>query len=238
MKNLLQEIKSLPSIIGSFIYVESEGVKHSNLPRVFMKESISQVGRSMNKLFAMNNVSGLSVNSTQIYFDESVAHACRIDDKAVLITICDPNANITLLNRTSNMLVNELKNAINKPKQGGTSAEILPDAILNESDLAQIDAALNPLDATPQSDTTSIPDLEQLLSDSPISDNLNGMQDALIKAIGPIGGIIMGDTLEKWGQNGACSKERLNELADLLCQEIDNAKLEKEFRTDIAKYLK
>ncbi len=278
MNELLEEIKSLPNIVGSFVYIDSLGAKYTDLPRLFRNEGLDRTGRAVDRIFSLNETAELSVESFEIKFEESVIFVKQIDKGSSVFTICDPGANIALVNMTTKMLSAELKKSIDAAKSGkpipaetskqplpqkreiqnDISKESLPDTgdILSQEDLPEISNLDEHLDAVEMADGSQeeevnapgesfatgngretgpqIPlDIDTLINDSTFSGIFEKFQNALIKAIGPIGGIIMRDTVEKWIENGSCDHSRLGELADMLCVEIDNNRLEKEFRDDI-----
>ena len=55
--------------------------------------------------------------------------------------------------------------------------------------------------------------------------------------MGPIGSMLMKETLARWEKGGAQTMTRLDELVDLLCAEIDDEDLEQFFRYKIAKLI-
>lgn len=70
-----------------------------------------------------------------------------------------------------------------------------------------------------------------------LSEILPKIKKIFTGTIGPIGDMLMKETVEKWGQQGPLSISRLDELVDLLCTEIDDQDLEHFFRLKIAKLL-
>ena len=56
-------------------------------------------------------------------------------------------------------------------------------------------------------------------------------------AIGPIGEMVMKDTVEAWAKKGDCSDARLKELAEMLCNEIDDPSLEEEFMNAVSDHV-
>ncbi|MBU0728597.1 MAG: hypothetical protein KKE17_07925 [Proteobacteria bacterium] len=266
MEALLKEIKSLPNIIGSFIYVENQGVEHTDLPRIFRKDGLEKVGRSLDRIFTLNAPSDLAVDSLEIKFNESVAFVQRINQGSSIITFCDPSANLSLVSMTMNMLLPELKNSLAHPKEDEDLPELGDDDLLlpsepgagffehfDETKAKNASSSTSPAAAksadpapavsdstTDESQSPGTPqeagpaDIDQLFKVGPFAVTLEKLQDALTRAIGPIGGLIMRDMVEKWLKEGPCTNDRLNALADLLCSEIDNSRLEKEFKSEIA----
>ncbi|MFC1523964.1 hypothetical protein ACFL6N_04155 [Thermodesulfobacteriota bacterium] len=245
MEEQLREIKNLPNIIGSFIYVNNLGIACTDLPRIFQSDGLERIGRSLDRIFQLNKIAGIDASSVEINFDESLIFVKQVDEGASLITVCDPNANLALVNMSAKMLTPELKNKIEAARHGKTVEESPPPRTDSTRPSADQESGLTGIDPTdieqlslnehPEPpelpvETESPPNAEQLLSEGSLADILRQLQEALIKVIGPFGGIVMHDSLEKWTQDGPCDTSRLPELADMLCLEIDHEKLEKEFR--------
>lgn len=62
------------------------------------------------------------------------------------------------------------------------------------------------------------------------------IQDALADAIGPIAAPVLNDCVKKWSKLGAPSKNRLPDLAWMICKEIDDENLEASFMEKIKPY--
>jgi hypothetical protein len=80
-------------------------------------------------------------------------------------------------------------------------------------------------------------DVNKILHAGPLAKIFQDFQNAFAMAIGPIGEMVMKDTVEEWAKNGDCSGKRLAELVEMLCREIDDAGLEAEFKDAIGKHL-
>jgi CheY-like chemotaxis protein len=70
-----------------------------------------------------------------------------------------------------------------------------------------------------------------------ISDLYPKIKKAFTGTIGPVGDMLMKETVAKWSRQGPQTISRLDELVDLLCTEIDDQDLEHFFRSKIAKLL-
>ena len=80
-------------------------------------------------------------------------------------------------------------------------------------------------------------DVNKILHAGPLAKVFQDFQEALAMAIGPVGEMVMKDTVEAWANKGDCSEARLKELVDMLCQEIDDQSLEEEFRAAISSHI-
>lgn len=227
MKELLQEIKLLPSVIGSFIHINGSSEVFSDLPKIFLTKG-PQIGQAVDKIFKVNESSSIKANNIEIKFNESQVLAKQIDKDASLITLCEANANLSLVNMTASMLMSELKNSVENVRNGGnaTQAPAKPQP--------QAPPAARPAPEAPPAKKVNI---KEILHTGPLAKTLHEFQNALALAIGPIGEMVMKETVEKWAEDGECSKARLSELCVMLCREIDDTALEEEFRQKIKQFL-
>lgn len=231
MEQILQEVKILPSVIGTFVYSEKNDMAFQDLPKFFQGKDLSQIGRSLTKVFKLNEKTGQSVNTMEILYDETMIMARQIDADACLVTICEPSANLPLVNMTTSMLINDLKAKISK---GGQAS---PKPKPASAQQPTIPPKSQQIATRPQAPPQKEVDVDQLINESPMSETFKHFQNALARAIGPIGKMVMKEVVEKWAKEGDCSPARLNELTDILCEEIGNTNLEAEFRAEIKTYL-
>lgn len=241
MEELLQEIRTLPNILGSFVFVEGLGIAASDLPKVLRNKDLDTLGRSINRIFALNQTSDVDVINIEIEYDEAKIFTKPIDETSVILVIGEPSSNPSMVKLTTSMLTSELKNAIDTARLTSILPEI---ADPNLEDLLPKDHETISLPI--ETVATAPPPLEQpkpasepidpavLLEKGPLAEPLRRIEDALAKAIGPFARIIMRENIEKWAKSGAANNERLRELATLLTAEIDNDKLEKQFNNEIS----
>jgi hypothetical protein len=124
---------------------------------------------------------------------------------------------------TTGMLSGELKEAASKIRSNlaaGSKPQPQPPAPVAEAPAAKSEV-----------------DVNKILHAGPLAKVFQDFQNAFAMAIGPIGEMVMKDTVEEWAKNGDCSGERLAELVDMLCKEIDDKSLETEFKGAVSKHL-
>ena len=231
MQAILQEIKELPSVIGTFVYAEKNDAVYPDLPKLFQGKDLKQIGRSVTKVFKLNEKTRMSVNTLEMLYNETMIMAKQIGPDACLVVICDPAANIPLLNMSTSILVNELKEAVKRPPQPAAKKP------------AAAAPAAKPAAAAPPKPKAApaqpkVLDIDQLLNEGPLAETFRHYQNALARAIGPIGKMVLKEVVEKWAESGDCSPARFNELTDMLCVEIGNENLEKEFRNEMKSFLR
>ncbi|MBU2538536.1 MAG: hypothetical protein KKH22_08850 [Proteobacteria bacterium] len=214
MDEILQEIKMLPGVVGVFLSVDKPDIVFSYMPKGYDHETIKLMGVSLQRIFKMNASCRLSVNSVEMRFPDSLVLVKDICDGSLLVIFCETEANFSLINMTSNMLLGEIALGVERVRAN-------PDAALQANSAKKAGSV----------------DFAQAQNEEPLKSSLPVFQDALAKAIGPIAAMIVKEIAGKWLQGGTCSQERFPELIDLFCQEIGDAALEKEFRADTTSLL-
>lgn len=220
MEDILKEIKSIPAVIGSCIHVNGNTAANSDLPNIF-RNKIYDVGEAIDRIIKVNAAHKMHASNIEIKYEEAVVIIRPIANDASLITFCETGINKKTLNMTTGMLANELAEAANnirageKPKQSDSQA-----------------TTEQPAPAAGQK-----VDINKILHAGPLAKVFQDFQNAFAMAIGPIGDMVMKDTVKEWAKNGDCSGERLPELVNMLCLEIDDKSLESEFKAAIKKHL-
>lgn len=213
MDLLLKEINMLPGVFGCFVYTGQQELAGAKLPPIFKENTVRTMGNLLTRSLKMGSMTNLDITGLEFKFDVSLLIVKPLSDGAILTMICEPAVNRSLINMTLGMLLNDIQESLNKgpaPRQASSSgarpqsspSQRVPSQPVPKKE-AEIDAALAPI--------------------------LEKMKDSLAFAIGPVAGQVMKDLIETWAQSGATTKQRLPELATLLCKEINDKELEKEF---------
>ena len=228
MEDILKEIKNVPAVMGSYIHVSGVTKLNSDLPKIFLSK-IYEVGEAIERAIKVNEATKMHANNIEFKYDEAVIIVRPIAAGASLVTFCETTINKKTLNMTTGMLANELKQAAAEIKKGGQSKP-----------------AATPPPPPPKQEVTPPPpakaaeskvDVNKILHAGPLAKVFLDFQEALAMAIGPVGEMVMKDTVEAWASKGDCSEARLKELVDMLCQEIDDQSLEEEFKEAIANHI-
>lgn len=214
MDELLQEIKMLPGVVGVFVSIDKPDLIFSYVPEGYEHETLKLIGGSLQRIIKMNASCQLSVNSVEMRFPDTMVLVKYLCDGALLVMLCETEANFSLINMTSNMLLGELALGVGKIR-------------------ANPEAALQAISAKKAGSM----DFAQAQGQEPLQSAIPVFQDALARAIGPIAAMLVKEIVGKWLQAGACAQERFPDLVDLFCQEIGDAPLEKEFRANTARLL-
>jgi hypothetical protein len=224
MDDLLREIKNVPAVIGSYIHVAGVTSIYSDLPKIFQSK-VYDVGETVDRIIKVNEATKMHANNIEFKYDEALIVVRPIASDASLITFCETDINKKSLYMTTGMLSGELKAAAARIR-AGSAPRVAP-------------AAPEPIPAPPPKTPAAAQniDVNKILHAGPLAKVFQDFQNAFAMAIGPIGEMIMKDTVKEWAKNGDCSGERLTELVDMLCREIDDRALESEFKDAIGKHL-
>ena len=214
MDSLLQEITILPGVLGCFVFNSKQQIAGSKMPPIFRENSIQTIGNLISRTVQIGSMAQLEFKGIEIKYNESLLLIIPLAQEALLIIICEPSVNKSLIAMTAGMLAQDLSAALANPiasqavrPQATTAASNTPPPQQNKPDEAEIDADLAPA--------------------------LERVKDALAMAIGPIAAPVMKDTIEVWAKQGAPSLSTLPALAELLCTEINDDELEQEFMAEI-----
>lgn len=207
MQNVLEEIKTSPGVMGACVFSAERGVLASNLPTVFNPETQKRIAAILHRIFRLNETVKLDINSYEIQYDEALLLVKSLCDASSLIVICEPDANIHLVNMAIGVLSSDLA------------------AMLDECRTAP--AAEQPQEAV---------DAETVITRL-MADQMAVIRKALAKCIGPIAAMTLESKVEAWLEKGAPARERLAELAGDLLTEIDNPQDQKEFMEDLKEIL-
>lgn len=206
MRKLLKEISVIPGVTGSCIFDKSEGAVCTELNSDLPKNLTEQVGIHFVRLMQMGGMNKLQIKSAHFRFDRYSVVGLPLEKGAVLLAVCDAQANCSLVAATAGMLAEDMRDELEKP--------LLPPSA-EESGSAQ---------SLPMAGTEIGTDLRA---------HLKEIEEALATAIGPVAAMVMGDYLGKWRENGPASPERLAELINMVAAEIDDPGLTQEFKAHL-----
>ncbi len=216
MDSLLQEINMLPSVLGCFVYNGEQQIAGSKMPPIFKENNINAIGSLLSRIIQMGGMAELTFTDIEIKYNESLIVITPMTKGSLLVIICEPSANKSLINMTTGMLSRDIEAAM---AQGATGAPISS-------------TAPAPPQKPPQAVQQAAPPQEAEI-DAALAPVLEQVKDALALAIGPIAAPVMKDTIEIWAQQGTPSKATLPSLAKLLCEEINDDELEEEFMAEL-----
>lgn len=218
MDSLLKEINMLPGVFGCFVYTGNQELAAAKLPPIFKENTIMTMGNLLTRALKMGSMANLDLAGIEFKFDVSLLIVKPLEQGSVLVMVCEPGVNKSLINMTIAMLIGDIQTAINRaPEQ----AQVI----------AQAPAQTQPVAPPPPEEAPK--KQQEVEIDAKLAPILEDIKEALAYAIGPIAGQVMRDIIETWGQQGPTTKQRLPSLATLLCQEINDKELETDFMNQI-----
>ena len=209
MRKLLKEISVIPGVTGSCIFDKKEGPLCKDLHPSLSEELLQTVGIHLVRLIQMGNMAGLNIQSSHFRFDKYTVVGMPLDSGAVLLTICESQANCSLVATTAAMLAADMRDELGRGVSPAASEE---QKIESE--------AASAAPATEEDNEIMQPFYDEI-------------ETALAGAIGPVAGVVMQDYLDKWKKSGPVVPARLAELAQMLEEEIGDSELARDFSEKI-----
>ncbi len=206
MKNLLEEIKTSPGVLGACVYSTKKGIVGSNLPATFNSEQQQRITSILHRVFRLNDAAKLDVNAYEIQYDEALLMARRLDTEATLVVVCAPDVNVPLVSMACGMQSAELLEAIAAHQDGAPPSQTPVPPVVETAPVQAPQTKLTPAEVL----------------NGPLADKLTGIKRALAKCIGPVAGMALDGALKTWLEKGEPTAERLTDLAELLLPEIDD----------------
>ncbi len=112
MHDILEEIKTSPGVLGACIFTASKGILASNLPPLFKNRTQERIGHTLNRIFKLNETIQLDINGLEVQYDEALIIIKRLCNTSSLVIICEPDANIHLINMAASVLLEDLQELI------------------------------------------------------------------------------------------------------------------------------
>lgn len=205
MRKLLQEISVIPGVTGYCIFDKKEGPLCQDMHPTLSEGLLQTVGIHLVRLMQMGTMAGLTIESSHFRFDKYTVVGMPLETGAILLTICEAQANCSLVATTAAMLAADMREE------------------LSRDDITPIDNGTNGGNVTVV-DEGNDADMEPFYKE---------IEQALASAIGPVAGVVMEDYLVKWKKEGPVVPARLAELAQMLKEEIGDDGLARDFTEKI-----
>ncbi len=214
MKALLEEVQSIPGVIGSYVFNPEKGIIISEMPLVFKDSNLVKIGKMLAKIYMTGFGSFPDISEITLYYDESLVVVRKIPAGVFLIIFCDPSLNLNLLTMTLNLIMDDL----NKKGQNDIYNA-------NNGSVALSDKKPSPKNP------------KDIINNGPLADTLKSMEKALAKVMGPMAKIIFKDSVDEWALNNMPSFDSIDSLVNLLAKEIDDPEKIDYYRELIEPYL-
>lgn len=201
MQQMLDDLKSIPGVLGAFGYRAREGILCNNLPRLFKAERLAEAARSLSRITAAGRRGLPELSEVLIRFDESLLLCRPLEAGLYLIVVCDPGVNQNLLALSLNLALEDFQPSAASPPVAAAVAAPTPAA----------DPAL-------------------LRQSGPLASALQEMARLLAKVMGPMAGMVFDEALAAWAAQETPSKAGLPRLTEALCGELDDPEKSARYR--------
>ncbi len=209
LKKLLDEISVIPGVSGSCIFDRNDGPLCTNSDANIATDVLIKVGSFLVRMLKMGKMNGLEITGSNYRFDNCTVVSTPLGPDSILLTICENQANCSLVATTAAMLAADMQEQL----QRGASPPSIQEG---ESDFNGLEIE----DEKPRNEH-----LQKCFTQ---------IEEAFAEAIGPVAGMILQDYIVKWQELGPASKDRLDELVEMLLDEISEDVLVQEFKQKIA----
>lgn len=207
MQSLLDEISVIPGVAAACIFTRSRGIVCRQTNVALARDITDSIGFNFIRLLQMASMNKLDIKSVQFRFDRYWLIGTALHKGIVLLTVCDLQANCSLVSTTAAMLADDMREK-----------------------LEQL-SAVQPKSTEEQffRHKEGQPDKDEEVSQQCLLE----VENALAAAIGPVAKMIMSDHVHKWKTGGPSALSRLPELLELLAEEIEDPALIAEFRAKL-----
>lgn len=202
MENILHELASVQGLTGAYIYQSPGSILQNILPPIFKPARLLSMGKALVKIHSAGALNFPDLSDVVLNFDESIVITRSIAEKTWLIVLGEPDLNVNMVTLSMNLLL---------------------DDFTGNFDTAPSDERIDlPAPEPPPSAVKGFapPSPQGLMERGPLALDLQTMQGALAKVIGPMAKIIFSECLEKWLLLNGPSREKLPALTNLVVQEI------------------
>ncbi|MBN2428253.1 MAG: hypothetical protein JXK94_07955 [Deltaproteobacteria bacterium] len=219
MQQLIDDLKSIPGVIGAYVFRTNEGVRCSNLPSIFKPERIAEITKSLIKIHTAGKQNFADLVEVFINYEESLLFCRQFTPSDYVMAVCDPGMNLGVLAMSLNMALEEVTSRVE-------AEETSPPAVQEEPQLEEVE------DPVP-TEAVATPSFEN----GPLAKPLEEMSKLLAKILGPMALIVFDDTVARWAAGRAPTPSDLPELVDSLCQEIDDSEKAKRYQELVQSFL-
>lgn len=207
MRKLLHEISVIPGVSGSCIFDKTAGAICSEFRGDLPTDLTENVGIHFIRLMQMGEMNNLNIKSAHFRFDRYIVVGLPMETGAVLLAICDADANSSLVATTAAMLADDMRDELTNFDHETAGEQTGAGPVPSSSSAGGRKDALQP--------------------------QLDKIEEALASAIGPVAGVVMADYVNKWRQQGKADLSRLPELVAMLVEEIGDPALGREFQAHV-----
>ena len=114
MRKLLDEISVIPGVSGSCIFDKTDGTLCADFANDLPKDITRNVGIHFVRLMQMGTMNKLNIKSAHFRFDRYLVVGMPLHTGTILLTICEAQANSSLVATTAAMLIDDMRDELEK----------------------------------------------------------------------------------------------------------------------------
>lgn len=204
MVNLLEELKTIPGVVGGYFISQKKGFLASNMPAMFKEPKLLDISRQLVKIYSAGRMNFPDISDTFLHYEEMVLVVKMVSPQLYLMVFCDSAVNTNMLAMSINLSLESLPEidnqaqAIAQPGTAPTAAAELTVATVMES-----------------------PDL---------AEPLRQMSQGLAQVMGPMSELIFEESLQEWLNSGQVGVDKMPELLKIIKEEIGDQQKSKEYQ--------
>lgn len=214
MNTISQEFSILPGVLGSCISSRNREILFASLPEYFTSTMVDESAANIGRMMQMAKVKGLEPQTMSIRYDKFDIMAMPVDTHSMLLILCEPGTNTSLIATTACMLGPEIEKLLKQ-------------------------APPPPLEKNTPKRASRVETKNQRPPVSPHTlQALTTIKQALFDTVGPIADMIYDDSFSQWTVKLPADMSRITDLFNHISKEINNPELFKEFQEKMALLLK
>lgn len=224
MQHFLDELKSIPGVVGASIYRPKQGSLCHNLPSLFKVDRLNEIGKHLVKIHAAGRYHFPDLTEILVNYEEATLLYRQLPGGDFLITVCDPGVNFNLLTMSMNLALEDFK---------GVASTIPEPPPATASESAPADEKPIPVVLPVVSKVNPA----ALREAGPLAEPLQTMLHLLTKIMGPMAMIVFDEAVITWASRQPPAPSKLNALLDVLCEEIGDQDKAGRYRDMVKKQL-
>jgi hypothetical protein len=209
MKQVLEELKTVPGVVGAFALDPKKGLLANAMPGVFKPDKLLEVSRQLLKIYSTTRMNFQGMQDISLHFDGSLLMLRWVSDQLFLALVCEPQVNTNMLGMSLNLAVEEMQ--------------------------ARPTAAA-PVAAAAFAEAPSGNSPEEIRNSGTLAAPLKKVEEVLSGIMGPMADMILEDAIDEWSRTGKASYETFSSLVKIICREVGDAQKAQEFQTLIGPY--
>ncbi len=233
MEEVLKQVNGVAGFVGGLVCDNQGNLMAHDFPPIFDVSMIQAVVASLS-----DNIAGLEEMTggvTMIDFRyENGRVLVRPVKGGCLVLLCERTINLQLLAISLYVAIKKLEKLFNSCSPTSLDAPVTTSSLA--APVLTV-ASSRPVESDNTSRTLRTVEVRDLIDKGSLSKQLQGMQVALAKNLGPIAKIVFFECVEKWLQSNQPDKAAFPQLIDIVLKEIDDPKKGAEYRQRVAHFL-